>query len=880
MIGRTLSHYKILQKLGSGGMGDVYLAEDSDLGRQIALKVLPPELAESEERRSRFQREAKAVAALNHPHIVTVHSVEEAEGVHFITMELVRGKTLSEVIPRKGLSLAKFFEIAIPLADAVAAAHEKGVLHRDLKPDNLMLSDEGRLKILDFGLAKLKPEAGVRGISDLPTNARTEEGRIVGTVAYMSPEQAEGKTLDSRSDIFSLGIVLYEMATGERPFQGETTASVLSSILKDTPKSVTELNPTLPSMLGRIVRRCLVKDAEHRYQTAKDLRNELQELKREVDSGELQEGAAPRKSATVPKWMLAAVALLAVGVVLNLLRRSPERTSDPRTTFTQLTSLAGVESFPSLSPDGDSIVYVSPASGNQDIYLQRVGGQKAINLTEDSPVDDTHPAFSPDGTLIAFRSERDGGGIFVMGATGESVKRISDNGFNPAWSPDGERIVFSTARVDSPNRGPSVGELRIIRVDTGDVQAIEVNGDAVQPQWSPHGHRIAFWSVSLSERNYRDIWTVPAEGGDAIPVTRDEHIDWNPVWSPDGKYLYFCSSRGGAMSLWRVAVEEETGTLLGMPELVTASPGSRMGLISAAGDGRHIAYQADIGTQNLQTISFDPDSEAIVGEPVAVTSGSRWAKYPSPSPDDQWVAFSFFTGGGQADIAVMRTDGTGLRQLTDEPHLANFYARWSPDGSELVFYSGRSGNFELWSIHPDGSGLRQLTETPHRITISAWSPDGKRIVYYSVEGDSFIFQPDVPWKEQRPEKLPRPPDGTFAFTAHSWSRDGERLAGDVETESGTQQLAVFSLPSREYRVFPVAGCCSMWLSDNRRLLFWNGGKISLLDGEAGSFHDVLSLGPDKIDDYFGLASDQRTIYFSRIRPEADIWMVTLDEEPR
>ena len=877
MIGHTLSHYKILQKLGSGGMGDVYLAKDAQLDREVALKVLPPHLAESEERRSRFQREAKAVAALNHPHIVTVHSVEEAEGVHFITMELVRGKTLSELIPRKGLSLAKFFEIAIPLADAVAAAHEKGILHRDLKPDNLMLSDDGRLKILDFGLAKLKPEAGVSGISVLPTNARTEEGRIVGTVAYMSPEQAEGKTLDSRSDIFSLGIVLYEMVTGERPFKGETTASVLSSILKDTPKSVTEINPALPSLLGRILRRSLVKDQEHRYQTTKDLRNELEELKREVDSGELEASVTPRKSPALPRRIFATLALLALAVALYLLRRSPEKTSHPTTTFTQLTSLAGVESFSSLSPDGGSLVYVSQASGNQDIYLQRVGGQNAINLTGDSPADDSQPAFSPDGTLIAFRSGRDGGGIFVMGATGESVKRVSDAGFNPAWSPDGERIVFSTERVDSPNRGPSVGELRIVRVDTGDVRAIEVSGDAVQPNWSPRGHRIAFWSYSLSERNYRDIWTVPAEGGDAIPVTRDEHIDWNPVWSPDGKYLYFCSNRGGAMSLWRAAVEEETGTLLGMPELVTASPGARMGLISASKDGRRIAYQADIGTQNLQTISFDPDSEAIVGEPVSVTSGSRWAKYPSPSPDDQWVAFSFFAGGGQADIAVMRTDGTGLRLLTDEPHLGNFYARWSPDGSELVFYSGRSGNFELWSIHPDGSGLRQLTETPNRITISAWSPDGKRIVYYSM-GDSFIFQSDLPWREQSPEKLPRPPDGTFSFTAHSWSRDGERLAGDVETESGTQQLAVFSLRSREYRVFPVAGCCSMWLGDNRRLLFWNGGKISLLDGETGSFHDVLSLGPDKIDDYFGLASDQRTIYFSRIRPEADIWMVTLDEK--
>ena len=296
MIGKTLSHYKILEKLGSGGMGEVYVAEDTKLHRNVALKILPPEMA-SEERRHRFEREAQAIAALNHPNIVTVFSVEESEGVHFITMELVQGKTLSELIPKKGLPLNKFFEIAIPLADAVSAAHEKGIVHRDLKPDNLMVSDEGRLKILDFGLAKLRQEFAQEGISELPTQSATQEGRILGTVAYMSPEQAEGKTVDHRSDIFSIGIILYEMATGERPFKGDTTASILSSILRDKPASVTELNPDVPRDLSKIIRHCLVKDPEDRYQTAKDLRYELKELKQEVESGEVVEGvraAAPR----------------------------------------------------------------------------------------------------------------------------------------------------------------------------------------------------------------------------------------------------------------------------------------------------------------------------------------------------------------------------------------------------------------------------------------------------------------------------------------------------------------------------------------------------------------------------------------------------------
>ena len=266
-------------------MGDVYVAEDTELSRKVALKVLPAEMAESEERRARFKREAKAIASLKHPNIVHVYSVEEADGVHFITMELVSGKTLSELIPKHGMPLGKFFEVAVPLADAVSAAHDNGVIHRDLKPDNLMLDGEGRLKILDFGLAKLKQESAAAVSSELPTVPATGDGRIVGTVTYMSPEQAEGKKVDPRSDIFSIGIVLYEMATGRRPFQGETATAVLSSILKDTPASVTEINPSLPPLLARIIRRCLAKDPERRYQTAKDIRNELEELKQDVDSG-------------------------------------------------------------------------------------------------------------------------------------------------------------------------------------------------------------------------------------------------------------------------------------------------------------------------------------------------------------------------------------------------------------------------------------------------------------------------------------------------------------------------------------------------------------------------------------------------------------------
>ncbi len=288
MLAETLGHYRILRPLGKGGMGEVYAAQDTKLGRTVALKVLPQTLTSDPSRRERFEREARTEAALNHPHIVTVYSVEEADGLPFLTMELIEGKRLSELIPAQGMNLDRFLQLAIPLADAVSAAHKRGIVHRDLKPANVMVTEEGQLKVLDFGLAKLK-EAAFSGedlVSDLETWEQTGEGRIVGTAAYMSPEQAEGKPVDARSDVFSLGIVIYEMTTGRRPFQGDSSAGTLSSILKDTAMSVSELRPELPLELGRIIRRCLEKDPARRMQTALDLRNELEDLKKDSDSGQ------------------------------------------------------------------------------------------------------------------------------------------------------------------------------------------------------------------------------------------------------------------------------------------------------------------------------------------------------------------------------------------------------------------------------------------------------------------------------------------------------------------------------------------------------------------------------------------------------------------
>jgi serine/threonine protein kinase len=385
MVGKTLSQFRLTARLGAGGMGEVYLAEDTRLKRKVAIKVLPEEMADDPQRLERFQREAEAIAALNHPNIVAIHEVGEADAVHFLVMELVEGQQLGEVIPGGGLTLDKLFGYAIPLADALAAAHDKGILHRDLKPGNVMVNEEGRVKVLDFGLAKLRERADKEGDqTHLATDSITQEGLILGTAAYMSPEQAEGKTIDHRSDIFSLGVVLYEMATGKRPFKGDTNLSLLSSILKDKPQPVSEVKTGLPRHLGRIILRCLEKDPERRPQSAKDVRNELEGLKGEVVSGEIVTGpttTAPTPTAGKKMGLIAAgVALAVVALVVAFLLSRPPSTTPVEPGRPQIRSLA-VLPLDNLTGDPEQEFFVDGMTEALITDLSKIGSLKVISRT-------------------------------------------------------------------------------------------------------------------------------------------------------------------------------------------------------------------------------------------------------------------------------------------------------------------------------------------------------------------------------------------------------------------------------------------------------------------------------------------------------------------
>jgi Tol biopolymer transport system component len=577
------------------------------------------------------------------------------------------------------------------------------------------------------------------------------------------------------------------------------------------------------------------------------------------------------------KWAvtLGLVAIAALAALWYLVPRPGSGTKEApkpikNVSFTQLTDQPGPEYFPSLLPDGKSLIYVSRASGNWDIYLQRVGGRNPTNLTKDSTADDTQPAVSPDGERILFRSEREGGGVYLMGATGESVRRMSDFGYNPVWSPDGKEVLLATESVIQPSTRPTKSQLWTINVSTG-VRHLITEGDALQPNWSPHGHRIAYWSRPQSGQG--DVWTISANGSNAVRVTSEASMDWNPVWSPDGKYLYFCSDRGGNMNLWRVPIEEETGKLLGEVEAVTSGAGTSSQHISFAQDGRRIAYVTQEEIKNLRKVTFDPSTEKILGEPVPITRGSLQGVFPDPSPDGEWLAY--YSLGKQQAIFIIRTDGAGMRQLTDDA-FKDQEPRWSPDGKRIAFTSDRSGSSQIWTINRDGSGLQQLTQMAgaHH---SVWSPDGTQMVYsiHTPKNNAYIFQVGPAWGDQTPVALAPLSDTSQTFESWSWSPDGKRLAGHRHLADASHAgIGVYELESQKYDWLTDFGEWPLWFNGGRRILFADHGKIFIVDSESKKYHEVLSVADGDIGSP-GLSRDNRVIYFTFVAAEADIWLLDL-----
>jgi serine/threonine protein kinase len=787
LSGRTISHFRLGAQLDSGGMGVVYEAEDIQLGRPVALKFLAPERARHPAAKARFLKEARAASALDHVNLCTILAAGESEdGLLFLAMPRYDGESLERRIARGPLPLAEALDIAVQVARGLAKAHGHGIIHRDVKPGNLFVTRDGVVKILDFGIAKLSREAG-----------QTQRGAVMGTPSYMAPEQTRGEPVDARADVWSLGVVLYEMLAGRRPFVGGSGVAVVHAVLHDNPQPLTQLRPEVPAELDRFLARLLAKDPGQRPVDAAEVLADLQSLLGLSTTGSVSP-AAPRRLRSWLAWAALGAVALAAGGALGLWawRRGGGVSTLAPGEIVRLTDLAGRETSPSLSPDGSFFVYSKVVDGNADLFLQRVAGSKPINLTTDSPADDSQPAFSPDGQQIAFRSEREGGGIFLMGATGESVRRLTDFGFNPTWSPDGREIAVATEGAFDPRMRFSLSKIVRIDIATGAQRPLAVQ-DGVQPAWSPNGLRIAYWGIA-QPGNRRAIWTVPADGGAPVTVVDDAFYNWSPAWSPDGRFLYFASNRRGSMNLWRVAIEERSGRVLGPPQPVTtSSEGSALPSLSR--DGRRLIFAADSSRSFVELVPFEGERARVDGPPTLVYEGARAILSCDVSPDGAWLVL--WASSPAEDLLLIRTDGTDggeLRQLTDD--LARDRTPyWSPDGSRILFASNRSGKYEAWTIRPDGSGLTQITQLERPVLYPFWSPDGQQIGFHLFShGTAFL---DLLRPRSRPRVLP-PVEGGRIFAGSAWSRDGGFLAGGVAArpDGEVTGVALWSLEQNRFAV--------------------------------------------------------------------------------
>jgi Tol biopolymer transport system component len=558
-----------------------------------------------------------------------------------------------------------------------------------------------------------------------------------------------------------------------------------------------------------------------------------------------------------------------------------------------LTSQPGQELFPSVAPDG-TLAYSRMDGADWDVFVQRRGAS-AVNVTADSPADDWQAEFSPDGRWLAFRSERGSGGIYRMDANGGSLQRLTTEGFNPTWSPDGKEIAYSSVQiVADPASRPVRGALNAINIATLQRRTLYALGDAVQPRWSPNGQRVAYWAFA-KQGGQRDIWTIglPYEHAGVViqaqpvAVTEDAATDWNPVWSPDGNYLYFASDRSGSMEIWRVAIDESSGITKGPAEQLTTGGAGLRGHIALADKGASLVYIDRISRQIVQKVGFDPAAGKTTGRLTPVLDATVSPMNVDVSPDGQSLAF--YSAGRQEDLFVSRNDGTNRRRLTNDP-ARDRGPNWSPSGRKIAFFSDRNGSYEIWTINSDGSGLTQVTNSPgaNRST-PLWSPDGKRLLYIQRRGSTwdnyivdYVFDPDKPPTQQALEELPAIGRSDEYFSPTSWSPDGQMIVGnrafiDRFTPGG---IFVYTIATRMFRMIIDGAAGARWLNDNRRLIFPEAasGKIFLVDTRSGQQQEVLSIDPEDLG-AIRLSADNRTLYVQLSTTESDIWRLSLPEAP-
>ena len=744
-------------------MGEVYRARDPRLNRDVAIKVLPADRVGDESRRRRFVQEAHAASALNHPHIITIHEIESANGIDFIVMEYVRGKSLDALIPRHGMRVGEVLRIAIAVAEALAAAHTGGIIHRDLKPANVMVGADGSVKVLDFGLAKLSGSEGAdeAALTHTADEALSAPGTIAGTVAYMAPEQASGGRVDTRSDIFSFGALLYEMVTGVRAFAGATTLDTLSAVLRAQPKSPTALVSGVPTDLEKVILRCLRKDPERRFQHMSDVKVALQEIKEDSEAGTAA-ASRPRNRRGLLIAALAGTLILIAGVAAWMLR--PHR--DTETTLLRivpLTVLPGREQWPTFSPDGTQMAFEwdGENSDNADIYIKLVSSPEVLRLTSD-PAGDRAPSWSPDGRQIAYIRHGPGsvgGRIHLVSPLGGSGLKLNDFlVLAPlAWSLDGRYLAAQQA--------VSPQGIYLIPVHGGEPRPILASnppGPASAPAFSPDGHRLAY--ASCAPKYACHVYVVELDAALAptsSPRRLSRQVSFIPsiAWTRDGRAVVYSSQSVPLLTyLWRVEVDgkhpperiEVAGVGATMPATVRSS--DRLAFARILADTDVYLFQAGRPSQPVVASTF-LDLETRV------------------SPDGRRLAGTSMRSGDTTQIWLAAADGSGAQQLTYGPGSSQGSPWWSPDGRSIAFDSvGDDMHSHIWTIDADGGNPRQRTTDLGDQMVPSWSHDG-RWIYFSADHGTGLDIWRVAATGGRSQQVTRGGSGLFACE----SADGKAL---------------------------------------------------------------------------------------------------------
>jgi eukaryotic-like serine/threonine-protein kinase len=742
--GSRLDAYELLQPLGAGGMGEVWLATEVRLGRKVALKLLPAELTRDRARVSRFEQEARAASGLSHPNVCTILALgETAEGQHYIAMEFVEGETLRRRIATGRPTLRESLDIAIQIASALVAAHANGIVHRDIKPENVMLRPDGLVKVLDFGLAKLTAATDSAAVEATHTAFRTDVGTVVGTVAYMSPEQARGQQVDARTDMWSLGVVLYEMVAGRSPFVASSSSDTLAAILDREPPPVARFEPDVPAELQRILTKTLRKDRAQRYQTSRDLLLDLQALRDQPHvaqpRGAVHEPDATRPPARVAapssdlgrvsssRRPLAILTLLAVVAALLFVgwwwgARTPSPPSSHVAVHRNLSRLTfgpGLQTDVTWSPDGTRIAYAADTDGNFDIWVQPVDGGEATQLTT-STAHDTQPAWSPDGHTIVFRSERDTGGLYLVPAGGGPERHLTSFGAHPQWTADGARILFRGGGID------------VAQASLHDVSA--AGGEAPRallPSFLAGGYWL--WVGSHPDGRISVLGSHPELGSgfytvaaDAGHVTRSELAPHLPLsiaeglrsghgtrvvrfqWSAAGNALYVEAFVNEVRNIWRVIVDPKTLRWLAA-ERLTAGGGADVGA-AVSRDGRRIAFTTERHVSRLWVFPFDASTGGLTGQGKPVTPEEGEVQISDLSPDGTRVAYLWIQAGTtRRDLWVSHID-SGRRELLAQGVVAT---RWSPAGDTIAY--------TLFRLDPGEWALALRTPPGPERLLSPWS---------------------------------------------------------------------------------------------------------------------------------------------------------------